>query len=81
MNIFRKKNRNKIDDLRIVEITNGLGEISYSVERFYRSGTFIPLLIWYTQIKNIKNYNTAVEKKEQLDTKIKRDKIVNRKIK
>ena len=82
MSWFKKKDRNKLNDLRIVEITNGLGEVSYNVERCVVSSSFdiFPSRTWTMELVGFSDYDTALEEKEKLDIKINKNKVVSKRV-
>lgn len=82
MSWFKKRNKNKIDDLRIVEVINDLGEKTYDIERYTHSSSFdlFPSRNWSLELTGFYDYDTTVERMEELDTRIKRDKVVSKRV-
>lgn len=74
----RKEAKEKENDLRIVEITNGLGEKTFSIEMYNMWGKYFSM--WTTEKSNIDTYENAVKLKSEIEKQILKATVVSRRI-
>jgi len=85
--IFNRKNSNidRKGELRIVKEINSLGEITFTIEKFYVWGNHGSLWgkygsLWCWEVRNISTKEEALRIKSELETQELRKKIVSREV-
>ena len=69
-----KKEKQKQNELRIVEVTNGLGEKTFSIYKYRMWGKHCSM--WFIEKTNIDTYENAVKLKSEIEQQILKDTII-----
>jgi hypothetical protein len=74
----KNKNIERANELRIVQTTNSLGEIRYTIEKFHVWGKYMSC--WFTEKSDIDTLENAVKIKTEKELEILRATIVQRNV-